>query len=114
MGIWPEIVRPRKASRKVKVKATTARARATTAKEKATMARARKAKEKEQIGCVIIVGSRDIWLGIVGPKKELKDKERVTVMEARANGEKELERWLGRTRPKEQRVHQQLKLVGYG
>ena len=113
MGIWPEIVRPRKASRKVKVKATTARAKATTAKEKATTAKARKAKEKEQIGCVIIVGRRDIWLGIVGPKRELKDKERVTVMEARANGEKELERWHGKKKVKDKKMQQQ-KLVECG
>ena len=112
MGIWRETVPQKKARQKVKARATTARA--TMAKARATTAEARKVKAKGQIGCVIIVGRRDIWLGIVGPKRELKDKERVTVMEARANGEKELERWDGRTTPKEQKVHQQLKLVGYG
>ena len=112
MGIWPEIVRPRKASQKVKAKATTAKE--TMAKARATTAKARKVKAKGQIGCVIIVGRRGIWPGTVGPKRELRVKERVMVMEARANGEKELERWHGRTKPKEQKVQQQLKLVGYG
>ena len=92
MGIWPEIAQLRRASRKVKVKATTAKAKATTAKAKATTAKARKAKAKEQIGCVIIVGRRGIWPGTVGPKRELKGKEKVMGMEARANGENESEK----------------------
>ncbi len=102
MGIWPEIVPPRRASRKVKARATTARA--ITAKARAITAKARKAKAKEQIGCVIIVASRGIWLGIAGPKRELRDKERVTVMEARDNGDKELERWHGKKKVKDKKM----------
>ena len=111
MGIWPEIVRQRKASRKDRARATTAKA--TTAKARATTAKARKAKEKKQIGSVITVGKKGIWPGTVGPKGELRVKERVMVMEARASGENELEKYHGRMKLRDQKVHRQ-KLVVYG